>query len=75
MLEAGAFGFFLCGARLYIGSVRPLVLLHALADYLEIYSPGKTADWLKALDVAVDLALGLALLLRTRTAPAPAPQT
>ncbi|MFJ6776978.1 CPBP family intramembrane glutamic endopeptidase [Kitasatospora sp. NPDC091257] len=32
VLEAGAFGFFLCGARLYIGSVWPLVLLHALAD-------------------------------------------
>ncbi|GAA3019214.1 hypothetical protein GCM10010519_55810 [Streptomyces lactacystinicus] len=73
VLEAGAFGFFLCGARLYIGSVWPLVLLHALADYLEVYSPGKTADWLQALDVAVDLALGLALLLRARTAPAPAP--
>ncbi|MFF2548411.1 CPBP family intramembrane glutamic endopeptidase [Kitasatospora sp. NPDC058063] len=75
VLEAGAFGFLLCGARLYIGSVWPLVLLHALADYLEIYSPGRTADWLQALDVAVDLALGLALLLRARTAPAPAPQT
>ncbi|MGW7581017.1 CPBP family intramembrane glutamic endopeptidase [Kitasatospora sp. NPDC054768] len=32
VLEAGAFGFFLCGARLCIGSVWPLVLLHALAD-------------------------------------------
>ncbi|MFE7595187.1 CPBP family intramembrane glutamic endopeptidase [Kitasatospora sp. NPDC057512] len=74
VLEAGAFGFFLCGARLYIGSVWPLVLLHALSDYLEIYSPGKTADWLQALDVAVDLGLGLVLLLRAaRTAPASTP--
>ncbi|MEU3571301.1 CPBP family intramembrane glutamic endopeptidase [Kitasatospora sp. NPDC036755] len=72
VLEAGAFGFFLCGARLYIGSIWPLVLLHALSDYLEIYSPGRTADWLQASDVAVDLALGLVLLLRAPAAPPPA---
>ncbi|WP_147408972.1 CPBP family intramembrane glutamic endopeptidase [Kitasatospora xanthocidica] len=74
VLEAGAFGFCLCGARPYIGSVWPLVLVHALSDYLEIYSPGKTADWLQALGLAVDLGLGigLLLLLRARTAPAPA---
>nr|WP_223244610.1 CPBP family intramembrane glutamic endopeptidase [Streptomyces sp. CBMA156] len=73
VVEAGAFGFCLCGARLYIGSIWPLVLVHALSDYLEIYSPGKTADWLQALDVAVDLGLGLVLLLRAAAAPAPVP--
>ncbi|MGW7444600.1 hypothetical protein [Kitasatospora sp. NPDC054795] len=46
-----------------------LVLVHALSDYLEIYSPGKTADWLQALGVVVDLGLGL-LLLRALAAPA-----
>ncbi|MFJ6775904.1 hypothetical protein ACIQOV_33935, partial [Kitasatospora sp. NPDC091257] len=46
-----------------------VVLVHALSDYLEIYSPGKTADWLQALGVVVDLGLGL-LLLRALAVPA-----
>ncbi|MFJ7907329.1 lysostaphin resistance A-like protein [Kitasatospora sp. NPDC096204] len=73
VVEAGAFGFCLCGARLYIGSIWPLVLVHGLSDYLQIYSPGKTPDWLQALGVVVDLALGLVLLLRAPTAPVPDP--
>ncbi|MFG2696514.1 CPBP family intramembrane glutamic endopeptidase [Kitasatospora sp. NPDC048407] len=72
VLEAGAFGFCLCGARLYIGSIWPLALVHALSDYLEIYSPGKTPDWLQAVTAVVDLGLGLVLLLRAPEAPAPA---
>ncbi|MFI9786453.1 lysostaphin resistance A-like protein [Kitasatospora sp. NPDC051984] len=72
VLEAGALGFCLCGARLHIGSIWPLALVHALSDYLEIYSPGKTPDWLQAVTVVVDLGLGLVLLLRAPEAPAPA---
>ncbi|MFJ9448030.1 lysostaphin resistance A-like protein [Kitasatospora sp. NPDC101235] len=72
MLSAGLFGFCLGAARLAIGSVWPLVLVHALADYLEIYSPGRTPDWLQGLDMAVSLALGLALLhRRLRRVPTP----
>ncbi|KAA2262981.1 CPBP family intramembrane metalloprotease [Solihabitans fulvus] len=68
VLTAGLFGFCLCGARLVIGSVWPLVLVHALADYLQVYSPGRDPDWLQALDMIVNLGLGLALLLRGRSA-------
>ncbi|MBO1415166.1 CPBP family intramembrane glutamic endopeptidase [Streptomyces sp. FH025] len=63
MLEAGLFGFCLCAARLVIGSIWPLVLLHALSDYTELYVPGGPPDWLQALGMLVDLGLGLALLL------------
>ncbi|MGC0416091.1 CPBP family intramembrane glutamic endopeptidase [Embleya sp. AB8] len=66
VLSAGLFGFSLGAARLVIGSVWPLVLVHAQADYLEIYSPGRTPDWLQALDMTVSLAVGLALLFRLR---------
>ncbi|MFE6051639.1 CPBP family intramembrane glutamic endopeptidase [Kitasatospora sp. NPDC056446] len=64
MLEAGLFGFCLCAARLVIGSVWPLVLVHALGDYTELYVPGGPPDWLQALGMVVDLGLGLALLRR-----------
>ncbi|PJN28136.1 CPBP family intramembrane metalloprotease [Kitasatospora sp. CB02891] len=69
VLEAGVFGFFLCGARLYLGSIWPLALVHGLSDYLEIYSPGKTPDWLQAAGVVAYLGLGLVLLLRAPEAP------
>jgi uncharacterized protein len=68
VLEAGLFGFALCGARLFIGSVWPLVLLHAASDYCELYSSGGTPDWLQGLGMAVDLGLGLVLLRLATTA-------
>ncbi|MFE4974737.1 CPBP family intramembrane glutamic endopeptidase [Kitasatospora sp. NPDC056651] len=72
VLSAGLFGFCLAAARLTIGSIWPLVLVHALADYLQIYSPGRTPDWLQVLDMTVSLALGLVLLHRhVRHAPTP----
>ncbi|MFF2950408.1 CPBP family intramembrane glutamic endopeptidase [Kitasatospora sp. NPDC057965] len=72
LLSAGLFGFCLGAARLVIGSVWPLVLVHAQADYLGIYSPGRTPDWLQGLDMLVSLALGLVLLRRhVRRVPAP----
>ncbi|WP_158687984.1 MULTISPECIES: CPBP family intramembrane glutamic endopeptidase [Actinomycetes] len=70
MLSAGLFGFCLCAARLAIGTVWPLVLLHALSDYLQIYSPGKDPDWLWTLNAIVNLGLGAALLRWARNAPA-----
>lgn len=45
MLSAALFGFTCAGLRFAIGSVWPMVAVHALDDFFQIRSPGAAPDW------------------------------
>ncbi|MDX3242200.1 CPBP family intramembrane glutamic endopeptidase [Streptomyces sp. ME18-1-4] len=45
MLSAALFGFSCAGLRFAIGSVWPMVVVHALDDFFQIRSPGAAPGW------------------------------
>ena len=67
MLSAGLFGFVCAGLRYAIGSVWPLVLVHAFDDFFQIRSPGSAPDWWEATVYVFYVAFGVWLLRRYGT--------
>lgn len=63
VLGTTIFGFCLGAARLLIGSILPLVLLHAFSDWTQLSSPGAAPLWYQIMVMAVQLLLGVVLML------------
>ncbi|GLP69170.1 hypothetical protein TUSST3_57930 [Streptomyces sp. TUS-ST3] len=64
MLSAGLFGFACAGLRFAIGSVWPMVLVHALDDFFQIRSPGSAPDGWQVAVYVFHAAFGWWLLRR-----------
>jgi membrane protease YdiL (CAAX protease family) len=62
MLSAGLFGFTCAGLRYAIGSVWPMVAVHALDDFFQIRSPGAAPDWWQVCVYVFHAAYGVWLL-------------
>ncbi|MFF0156969.1 CPBP family intramembrane glutamic endopeptidase [Streptomyces sp. NPDC005263] len=81
MLSAGLFGFTCAALRWAIGSVWPMVVVHALDDFFQIRSPGAAPDWWQVCVYVLHAGYGVWLLRRYGTvggpivdrAPAPEP--
>ena len=67
VVTATGYGFCLAGARLRMGTVWPLVLVHALHDWTQINSPGAAPDWWQVATLLVFVGYGL-WLTRERSA-------
>ncbi|MEU5046707.1 CPBP family intramembrane glutamic endopeptidase [Streptomyces griseorubiginosus] len=64
MLSAALFGFVCAGLRFAIGSVWPMVVVHALDDFFQIRSPGSAPDWWQVSVYVFQAAYGWWLLRR-----------
>nr|WP_306187801.1 CPBP family intramembrane glutamic endopeptidase [Streptomyces sp. MK5] len=73
MLSATLFGFACAGPRYAIGSVWPLVVVHALDEFFQIRSPGAAPDWWQGGVYVFHVAYGLWLLHRYAYAAEDAP--
>ena len=67
VVMAGVYGFCLAAARLRMNTVWPLVVVHALDDWMQINSPGRAPDWWQVLTLVFFVAYGL-LLTRKQSA-------
>ncbi|NUR69525.1 MAG: CPBP family intramembrane metalloprotease [Hamadaea sp.] len=64
VISTTAFGFCFAALRFHLGVIWPLVLLHALDDFLQLTSPGKTPDWLQVAEIVFFVGYGWWLLTR-----------
>ena len=62
VLNTAAFGFCLAAVRWHVGTIWPLVVLHALVDVTSINSPGKLPDVVQVLIVVLLVGYGWWLL-------------
>lgn len=63
ILGTTIFGFCLGAARLLIGSILPLVFLHAFSDWAQLNSPGAAPLWYQIVVMVTQLLLGVVLML------------
>ncbi len=70
VLGATAFGLCFAGARLVVGALWPLVLLHALGDWTQLLSPGAAPLWYQIAVMAFHAAWGVLLIALALRRPA-----